>query len=67
VARNVRTVTALDRTPAWRHRLNLILWRRAMRTRQARDNVLVMLDAVFNPNPGNAAARRRLFAYVLRP
>lgn len=67
VARNVRTVTALDRTPDWRHRLNLILWRRAMRTRQARDDVLVMLDAVFNPNPGNAAARRRLFAYLLRP
>jgi hypothetical protein len=67
VARNVRTVTALDRTPAWRHRFNLTLWRRAMRTRRARDDVLVMLDAVFNPNPGNAAARRRLFAYVLRP
>jgi hypothetical protein len=67
VARNLRTVTGLDRTPAWRHRINLTLWRRAMRTRQARDDVLVMLDAVFNPNPGNAAARRRLLALVLRP
>jgi hypothetical protein len=66
-ARNVRTVTALDGTPAWRHRINLALWRRAMRTRQARDDVLVMLDAVFNPNPGNAAARRRLLGYLLRP
>lgn len=66
VARNVRTVTGLDRTPAWRHRINLALWRRAMRTRQARDDVLIMLDAVFNPNPGNAAARRRLFGYLLR-
>jgi hypothetical protein len=67
VARNIRTVSALDRTPQWRHRLNLMLWRRAMRTRQARDDVLVMLDAVFNPNRANAAARRRLVAYVLRP
>ena len=66
-ARNVRTVTALDGTPAWRHRINLALWRRAMRTRQARDDVLVMLDAIFNPNPGNAAARRRLLGYLLRP
>jgi hypothetical protein len=67
VIRNVRTVTRLGRTPAWRHRLNLTLWRRAMRSRQARDDVLAMLDAVFNPNPANAAARRRLVAYLLRP
>ena len=66
VARNVRTVTGLARTPAWRHRLNLALWRRAMRTREARDEVLVMLDAVFNPNRANVAARRRLLAYLLR-
>jgi hypothetical protein len=67
VARSVFTVTGLDRTPTWRHRINLALWRRAMRTRQARDDVLVMLDAVFNPNPGNAADRRRLLGYLLRP
>jgi uncharacterized protein DUF781 len=67
VARNVRTVTGLARTPAWRHRLNLTLWRRAMRSRQARDDVLTMLDAMFNPNPANTAARRRLFGYLLRP
>lgn len=67
VARNVATVARLATTPAWRHRLNLTLWQRAMRTRAARDDVLAMLDAVFNPNPGNAAARRRLAGYVLRP
>jgi hypothetical protein len=67
VRRNVATVTRLAATPAWRHRLNLTLWQRAMRTRQARDDVLAMLDAVFNPNPGNAAARRRLVGYLLRP
>jgi hypothetical protein len=67
VARNVKTVTRLAGTPTWRHRVNLTLWRRAMRSRQARDDVLVMLDAVFNPNPSNTAARRRLFGYLLRP
>jgi Leg1 len=67
VARNVATVTRLAQTPGWRHRLNLTLWQRAMRTRQARDDVLAMLDAVFNPNPANGAARRRLVAHLLRP
>ncbi len=67
VARNVATVARLATTPTWRHRLNLTLWQRAMRTRPARDDVLAMLDAVFNPNPDNTAARRRLAAYVLRP
>lgn len=66
VARNVATVIRLDRTPGWRHRVNLALWQRAMRRREARDDVLVMLDAVFNPNPSNRAARRRLFGYVVR-
>jgi hypothetical protein len=66
VARNVTTVTRLADTSGWRHRLNLALWRRAMRSREARDDVLVMLDAVFNPNPANVAARRRLVAYLLR-
>jgi hypothetical protein len=65
VGRNVATVIRLSRAPVWRHRANLALWRRAMRTRQARDDVLAMLDAVFNPNPANVAARRRLIRYVL--
>jgi hypothetical protein len=66
VDRNVATVIRLSRTPAWRHRVNLALWRRVMRSRQARDDVLAMLDAVFNPNPANVAARRRLVGYLLR-
>ena len=66
VDRNVATVLRLDRTPGWRHRANLTLWQRAMRSREARDDVLAMLDAVFNPNPSNAPARRRLFGYLLR-
>ncbi|MGH9041228.1 MAG: Leg1-related protein [Acidimicrobiia bacterium] len=66
VRRNVRTVIGLARTPGWRYRLNLALWKRVMRTRPARDEVVPMLDAVFNPNPDNVAARRRMLRYLLR-
>lgn len=67
VRRNIGNVVKLARTSAWRYRLNLALWKRVMRTRQARDEVLPMLDAVFNPNPENAAARRRMLGYLLHP
>lgn len=67
VRRNVRNVVALARTPKLRNNFNLWLWRRIMRTRQARDEVVTMLDAMFNPNPGNAADRRRMLGYMLRP
>jgi uncharacterized protein DUF781 len=66
VASNVATVIRLSRTPTRRHRVNLLLWRRVMRSRQARDDVLALLDAVFNPNPSNVAVRRRLVGYLLR-
>lgn len=64
---NVVNVLGLATTPGWRYRLNLMLWRRVMRTREARDQVLPLLDAVFNPGPDNAAERRRLLGYLLRP
>jgi hypothetical protein len=67
VRRNVGNVIALADTPAWRHRINLRLWQRVMRTRKARDEVLTMLDALFNPNPGNTADRRRMLSYLIRP
>jgi hypothetical protein len=60
-------VLRLASTPAWRYRLNLILWKRVMRTREARDHVLPLLDAVFNPRPDNATERRKLLRYLLRP
>jgi hypothetical protein len=64
---NVRNVLRLAETPGWRYDLNLRLWRRVMRTRAARDEVLPMLDAVFNPRKDNAAQRRRMLGYLLRP
>jgi hypothetical protein len=65
--RNVKNILRLAQTPAWRYNLNLRLWRRIMRTRAARDDVLPMLDAVFNPRKENAAQRRRMLGYLLRP
>jgi hypothetical protein len=65
--RNVANVIRLAGTSPRRYALNLWLWRRIMRTRPARDEVLTMLDALFAPKPSNAAARRRMLGYLLRP
>lgn len=67
VRRNVGNVLRLADTPKWRYDLNLALWRRVMRTREARDRVLPLLDAVFDPRPDNTAERRKLLGYLLRP
>ncbi|MEU4445716.1 Leg1-related protein [Actinosynnema sp. NPDC050801] len=64
---NVVNVLRLATTPKWRYDLNLVLWKRIMRTREARDQVLSLLDAVFNPRPDNTAERRKLLRYLLRP
>jgi hypothetical protein len=62
--RNVRNVMALARIPAWRHKVNLWLWRRIMRTREARDEVVAMLDARFGDGSTITADRRRLLRYL---
>jgi hypothetical protein len=66
VRRNVANVIRLADMSPRRYALNLWLWRRIMRTRPARDDVVVLLDALFNPKPENAAARRRMLGYLLR-
>ncbi|SES14350.1 protein of unknown function [Lentzea xinjiangensis] len=63
---NVVNVLRLATTPRWRYGLNLLLWRRIMRTREARDRVLPLLDAVFDPRPDNAAERRAVLRHLLR-
>ncbi|MFL6140878.1 MAG: Leg1-related protein [Labedaea sp.] len=65
--RNTVNILRLATTPAWRYRLNLTLWQRIMRSREARDQVLPLLDAVFNPRPDNTAERRKLLRYLLKP
>lgn len=62
---NVRNILGLTRQSRLRFNFNLWLWKRAMRTRQARDEVLPMLDATFNPSPKNRDERRKLLRYML--
>ncbi|MEU7482241.1 Leg1-related protein [Lentzea sp. NPDC042327] len=64
---NVVNILSLATTSKWRYNLNLLLWKRVMRTREARDRVLPLLDAVFNPKPDNVAERRAMLGYLLRP
>ncbi len=67
VRSNVRHIVALATIPASRYRLGLWMWRRVMRTRAARDEVVVMLDALFNPTTANRAARLRMLRYLVAP
>ncbi len=62
---NVRNILNLANLSDLRFSFNLWLWKRAMRTRQARDEVVAMLDAVFNPSPQNVQERRKLLRYTL--
>src|SRR5262249_55489837 len=62
---NVKNVLNLTTLSDFRFNFNLWLWRRAMRTRPARDDVVAMLDAVFNPSPKNVAERRKLLRYTI--
>ena len=63
---NVVNILRLATTSKWRYNLDLLLWKRIMRTREAHDRVLPLLDAVFNPRPDNAAERRAMLRYLLR-
>ncbi|MCC6804820.1 MAG: hypothetical protein IT319_18195 [Anaerolineae bacterium] len=65
VNNNLKNIIGLTHQSTLRFAFNLYLWKRAMRTRQARDEVLPMLDATFNPSPKNARERRRLLRYML--
>ena len=67
VNRNVANISHLAHQSKWRFAFNLWLWKRAMRTRAARAEVVTMLDATFNPSPRNVAERRRLLRYILAP
>jgi len=63
---NVRNVIGLTRQSKFKFGFNLWLWKRAMRSRQARDEVLPMLDATFNPSPKNVNERRKLLRYMMK-
>ena len=61
----VKNVISLTRQSPLRFGFNLWLWKRAMRTRQARAEVLPMLGATFNPSSQNIKERRKLLRYML--
>jgi hypothetical protein len=67
VRSNVRNVINLGKTPGWRYDVNLALWKRIMRTRGARRDVLVLLDAIFNPSTANLGVQLRALGYLARP
>ncbi|HKJ11767.1 MAG TPA: Leg1-related protein [Ornithinimicrobium sp.] len=60
-------VLGLAKAGPWRTRVSLWLWRRAMRTAQARSDVLTLLDAAFHRRADNAATRARLLWLVVAP
>lgn len=62
---NLASVMSLTGQSHRRFALSLWLWRRAMRTRAARDEVVEMLAAQFAPTPANAPARKRLLRYTI--
>ncbi len=62
---NLINIIGLAHQTKHRFGFNLWLWKRAMRSRAARDEVVKMLDATFNPSPRNAAERRKLLHYLL--
>jgi len=64
---NLISIIGLTKQSKLRFGFNLFLWKRAMRTAQARAEVLPMLDATFNPSPRNAVERRKLLRYILKP
>lgn len=64
---NLANIVGLAHQSKRRFDFNLWLWKRAMRSLAARDEVVKMLDATFNPSPQNVAERRRLLRYILAP
>lgn len=62
---NLASMFALTSQSDRRFAVSMWLWRRAMRTRPARDEVVEMLAAQFAPTRENAAARRRLLRYTI--
>jgi hypothetical protein len=64
---NIKSIIGLTRQPKLRFNFNLWLWKRAMRTREARDDVWAMLGATFNPSPQNVSERRKLLRYIIAP
>jgi hypothetical protein len=62
----VRRVGALADRPPWRWRVELAVWRRVMRTREAREDCDRLLAGMLGVGPEVWPARRRALAFALR-
>jgi hypothetical protein len=63
--RSLKNIIDFTNQSPRRFAFNLFLWKRAMRTREAREDVARLLDATLNPTPKNAPERRRMLKYML--
>lgn len=62
----VRRVGALADRPVWRWRVELAVWRRVMRTREAREDVDRLLAGLLGVGPEVWSARRRALVFAIR-
>lgn len=67
VRSNVANVRGLAKMPKRQFDVNLWFWRRLMRTRAARSEVLTMLGAVFDRRNTSPTVYLRMMRYLLRP
>ncbi len=65
--RTLRGIIELGESPSWRYQLNLTLWKRVMRTRAAREDVVNLLAAVFDPQRTSRLKVVELLVHLLRP
>lgn len=64
---NLRTIVKLNKLSNFNYRLNLFLWKRAMRSAGARADALNLLHAAFNPVRENRRERLRILGGALKP
>ncbi len=65
--RTLRGIIELGESPSWRYQFNLTLWKRVMRTRSAREDVVNLLAAVFDPQRTSRLKVVELLVHLLRP
>lgn len=65
--RTLRGIIELGELPDWRYQLNLTLWKRVMRTRSAREDVVDLLAAIFDPPRAGHRKVVELLVHLLRP
>lgn len=65
IRRNVKNILNLADSREQTHKLKLWLWKRIMRTSEARHKVATLLEAMFDPSPTSYDARKELWIYFI--